>query len=140
MAYRYARGPEEREEMVQAAAFALWRRKPDPDTERRVILNAFVQHIRTQIAWRKRRDHCGSLCETSYETHPQEVYDVPFLMGLLTDRQREAIHLRFWEGLDTREVARRLGIGSVCVSSHTQNGLKRLRAYYLGEINASRDA
>ena len=48
-------------------------------------------------------------------------------MGMLTDRQREVIRLRFFEGMGQREVAQNIGVSQMTVSRVERQALATLR-------------
>ncbi len=101
---------------------------------------------------RKYRYHCKSLESMSEELAFQERYisreedftilcddqDFTCLVqneelaaGLrrLTDRQRQAIRLRFWEGYQCREIAAMFGCSPAAVTNLMQRAFKQLRTY-----------
>ncbi len=61
---------------------------------------------------------------------PQEIQDVynwePYL-NLLSDKEKEIILLRFWEGLNSKEIGEKLKMSDNTVRWHLSNGLKSLR-------------
>lgn len=101
---------------------------------------------------RKYRYHCKSLESMSEELAFQERYistkeDFTILCDVqdftclvqneklaaglrrLTDRQRQAIRLRFWEGYQCQEIAAMFGCSPVAVTNLMQRAFKQLRTY-----------
>jgi len=61
--------------------------------------------------------------------HPTLQYEeVTVALGRLPTRLRQAVALRYLEGLGQREVAQRLGCPQGTVATRTREGLLRLRA------------
>lgn len=58
----------------------------------------------------------------------------------LTDRQREAIYLRYYEGLRQCEIARRLGVNPSTVTRLLQHAQKRIKDYMQFYIDYARFA
>lgn len=103
---------------------------------------------------RKYRYHCKSLESMSEELAFQERYiskEEDFMIlcdiqdftclvqneelaaGLrrLTDRQRQAIRLRFWEGYQCQEIAAMFGCSPAAVTNLMQRAFKQLRTYLI---------
>lgn len=101
---------------------------------------------------RKYRYHCKSLESMSEELAFQERYisteeDFTILCDVqdftclvqneelaaglrrLTDRQRQAIWLRFWEGYQCQEIAAMFGCSPAAVTNLMQRAFKQLRTY-----------
>lgn len=101
---------------------------------------------------RKYRYHCKSLESMSEEPAFQERYisteeDFTILCDVqdftclvqneelaaglrrLTDRQRQAIWLRFWEGYQCQEIAAMFGCSPAAVTNFMQRAFKQLRTY-----------
>jgi len=61
---------------------------------------------------------------------PQEVKEIinwePYLT-VLPEKEREIIRLRFWDGLNSKEIGSRLKISDSTVRWHLSNGLKTLK-------------
>ncbi len=104
---------------------------------------------------RKYRYHCKSLESMSEELTFQERYidtegDFTLLCGIqdftdlvqneelaaglrrLTDRQRQAIRLRFWEGYQCQEIAVMFGCSPAAVTNLMRRAFKQLRIYLMG--------
>ncbi|GAA1270456.1 sigma factor-like helix-turn-helix DNA-binding protein [Saccharothrix xinjiangensis] len=68
------------------------------------------------------------------EHHPVEAHwPVLHSFGLLPQRQREVIFLRFWADLDTVETSRVLGCTTGSATSRTSRGPARLREALTGD-------
>lgn len=103
---------------------------------------------------RKYRHHCKSLESMSEELAFQERYisteeDFTILCDVqdftclvqneelaaglrrLTDRQRQAIRLRFWEGYQCQEIAVMFGCSPAVVTNLLQRAFKQLRTYLI---------
>lgn len=103
---------------------------------------------------RKYRYHCKSLESMSEELAFQERYisteeDFTILCDVqdftclvqneelaaglrrLTDRQRQAIRLRFWEGYQCQEIAAMFGCSPAAVTNLMQRAFKQLRTYLI---------
>ena len=103
---------------------------------------------------RKYRYHCKSLESMSEELTFQERYintgeDFTILCGIqdfidlaqneklaaglrrLTDRQRQAIQLRFWEGYQCQEIAVMFGCSPAAVTNLMRRAFKQLRTYLI---------
>ena len=71
--------------------------------------------------WQRLRDTESALAQLERSA-------VVAAMRTLTDRQREAIVLRYYSGLSEAEVAAAMGISRGAVKSHTARGMAALRA------------
>jgi RNA polymerase sigma factor (sigma-70 family) len=68
--------------------------------------------------------------ETSYEDRDELIT----ARQQLPPMQRNAVVLRHWLGLSTRDTATELGISEGTVKSHTARGLERLSALLNSEV------
>ena len=89
---------------------------------------------------RKYRYHCKSLESMSEELAFQERYisteedqNEELAAGLrrLTDRQWQAIRLRFWEGYQCQEIAAMFGCSPAAVTNLIRRAFKQLRTYLI---------
>ncbi len=71
-------------------------------------------------------DPRGQLPEVAADNQAA-VQNVLRLMRQLPQRQREAVLLRIWEGLDVAQTAQAMGCSSGSVKTHLSRGLSRLR-------------
>lgn len=84
-------------------------------------------------------DHCRRLKRERQKLEEKEFYSQqeikeiinwePYL-NLLPDKEREIILLKFWKGLNSKEIASLLSISDSTVRWHLSNGLKTLRNNY----------
>lgn len=91
-----------------------------------VLKNLFFDYCR-----RQKREY-QKLEEKEFYSQ-QEIKEIinwePYL-NLLPDKEREIIYLKFWKGLNSKEIAAQLLISDSTVRWHLSNGLKSLRNYY----------
>ncbi len=71
-------------------------------------------------------DPRGELPEVAADNQAA-MQEVLRLMRQLPQRQREAVLLRIWEGLDVAQTAQAMGCSSGSVKTHLSRGLSRLR-------------
>lgn len=98
----------------------------------RCVLNAGRMHLRAAGRRRTREDRAWLLQRPSPIGTPELAPEVREAVAGLSARQRAVIFLRYWEDLDERQIAARLGIGVGSVRRHLhraqQNVEGRLRA------------
>lgn len=86
----------------------------------RSVLNAGRMHLRSATRRRRREDRSQQLVErlgapsASFELSPE----VRRAVAGLSTRQRAVVFLKYWEDLDERQIADRLGIGVGSVRRH----------------------
>ena len=97
----------------------------------RTLLYQITLNACREVRRRRGRDlrfASGAEAEEPVATAPDpRLTDLARALGGLSDRQREAVVLRFYEGLDTRETARVMGCREGTVKSHLHRALETLR-------------
>lgn len=140
------------EDVVQEAFLSLWRRPDTFEPSRgsiaaylfRAVHNKAVDAVRHEQAL-KNRERAGSAGGMPGEDQEVVVEEdwlryrrerVADALTGLSDRQREAIRLAYFEGLTYQGVAERLGIPEGTAKTRIRDGMIRLRAL-LDEAGAS---
>jgi len=93
-----------------------------------------VKDWRRGIARRARREEAVAVARQP-EPHPSVTVlrdEVAVALGRLPTRLRQAVALRYLEGLDQRAAAQRLGCPQGTLATRTRQGLLRLRALVAG--------
>ena len=113
------------EDVVQDAFVSVhraWSRVREPRWYlRRAVVNACTSYHRRVFRERRAGARTGS---TTVELGADELFDV---LAMLPARQRAAIVLRYWHGLDEREIAHALGCRPGTVGSLLHRATARLR-------------
>ena len=126
MAYLITGSKAQAEEAVQECfvrVFERWRRIDDPAAYmRRAVINRCASWHRHRAV--VRRTQSAVATEESYKDHPDEFRDV---LDSLPPRRRAVVILRFYEGLDTAEIARSLGISKGTVKSTLHRALEQMK-------------
>jgi RNA polymerase sigma-70 factor (sigma-E family) len=128
-----AGGPEDGEDLLQAALERMFRRRraaiADPEGYlRRTMVNLAADGWRRRQSWRAKVPLLGQPPATPDPT--DAVDDRDRLIRLLRDlppRQRTAIVLRYWEDLSEEDAARAMGCTPGTVKAAASRGLARLR-------------
>ena len=109
LAFLLTGSAETAQDVVQDAFVSVhraWSRVREPKAYlRRAVVNACTSHHRR--AFRARRAHAQHPGPDVVELGADEMFDV---LATLPARQRAAIVLRYWHGLDEREIAGVLGL------------------------------
>jgi RNA polymerase sigma factor (sigma-70 family) len=121
------------EDCAQEALFRLWRRRRDVEDPRawvfRCAFNIASSTFRRRAAERRALHRSGQQMQpTSTPTAPIE-RDLDLYLGLaaLSDRQRQAVLLRYLADFDLPRVALAMGCSSGTVKAHLARGLAALR-------------
>lgn len=129
-AYLVVRDWHTAEDVVQQAlvnVYAVWPRVR-PETQdayaRKVVVNACLSHLR-----RHRPETVVAQPPESAVVAGSAPLDVGHALGLLPDRQRAIVALRFLDDLSVAEVAQVLDIAEGTVKSQTHRALETLRAH-----------
>ena len=142
LAYRVLQDAGAAEEAVQEAFLAVWQQaaRLDPKRGRIESLVLAVTHRRAIDLARARRrrmaplialeedvvdDRAGDLFELALQSLTLE--SVVVALRSITEEQRVAIELAFFEGLTAREIAERVGSPVGTVKSRLRLGLEKLR-------------
>ena len=129
------------EDLTQQAfvrLYAAWPRVRRHSAEayaRKVVVNACLSHLRKHRPERP----TGSLPDRETTTSPDQVLDLAQALGMLPDRQRAIVALRFLDDLSVTAVADLLGVAEGTVKSQTARALDTLRAR-LPELVASEES
>jgi RNA polymerase sigma-70 factor (ECF subfamily) len=145
-ARRVVKCPETAAEVVQEVLFRLWRDREALAIREhlgaylsRAVRNRALDHLkrqRVESRWRERmlleatREHASRLTEASSE----EALDAPWdgavqrALERLPSKRRQAILLRWRDGLSYQEIAAALGVSAKTVENQIGRGLKSLRA------------
>ena len=136
------RDPSISEEVAQDVLVEVWRISPrfDPGRGRAITWVLTIAHrravdrVRSEDASRRRTERVGIADhQPGFDSTAAEVVDlderrrVEAGLGAMTDLQRQAIELAYFEGLTYREVAERLGVPLGTVKTRMRDGLQRLR-------------
>jgi DNA-directed RNA polymerase specialized sigma24 family protein len=89
---------------------------------------ACVEAGRRLLRWR--RDARLSTRPAICMPLPDEIGDVPYLLGQLTPRQRQVVHLAYWYGLGVKETGEALGVEWTTAARLKHDALARLRRIY----------
>jgi RNA polymerase sigma-70 factor, ECF subfamily len=142
VARRVVRDPQMAEDIAQEALVEVWRQAPrfDPSKGRATSWIVTIAHrravdrVRSEQSRHEREDRVGRDTATVSTTEPSarlEAADttVELATGLasLTELQRDAIRLAFYEGRTHQEVAQLLGIPLGTAKTRIRDGLIRLR-------------
>ncbi|KQY63964.1 MULTISPECIES: SigE family RNA polymerase sigma factor [unclassified Nocardioides] len=129
-AYLVVRDWHTAEDVTQLAlvnVYAAWSRIR-PETRdayaRKAVVNECLSHLRR----RKPESVVDQLPEKASDDHSTPL-DVGHALGLLPDRQRAIIALRFLDDLSVADVAQALGVAEGTVKSQTSRALETLRAH-----------
>ena len=110
---------------------AKGRRRWRPRARLRTLLYQIALNTCREIRRRRARDaRLTSDAVTREDTVPARdprLADLARALDVLSQRQREAVVLRFYEGLDTRETAKVMGCRQGTVKSHLHRALEALR-------------
>ncbi len=102
-----------------------------PKTKQRSWLFSVLKNRFYDICRRNKRERI-KLEEKEFYS-PQEIREIinwePYL-SFLKDKEREIITLRFWKGLNSKEIGNQLDMSDNTVRWHMSNGLKTLRNSY----------
>ncbi len=142
------------EEVAQDVLLEVWRTAPrfDPDRGRATSWILTMAHrravdrVRSEQASRDRTERVGiAESQPAFDATAEEVVElderrrqegeVRSAMGGMTDLQRQAIELAYFEGRTYREVAELLGVPLGTVKTRMRDGLIRLR----GALGSSED-
>lgn len=144
----YCGDPEVARDLTQEALARAWvhwtrvKRMDRPEMwVRRVALNLAKSHFRRWSSERSAQDRRqADTCVTDFvgaETNRVVVRDA---IARLSDRQRSALLLRYFEDLSVDETARVMNCGAGTVKKLTARGLVALRAQLGSDIRVMRDA
>ncbi len=113
------------QDVVQDAFVSVhraWARVREPQAYlRRAVVNVCTSHHRRMFRVRRTMERTGP---STVELGADELFDV---LASLPARQRGAIGLRYWHGLDERDIARALGCRPGTVGSLLHRATARLR-------------
>ncbi len=130
------------EEVTQDVLLEVWRKAPswDPDRGKATTWILTIAHrravdrVRSEQASRERTEKVGIASRTvAFDATADEVTDrdeqdrVRHALGGLTDLQREAIELAYYDGYTYREVAEKLDVPLGTIKTRMRDGLLRLR-------------
>jgi RNA polymerase sigma-70 factor (sigma-E family) len=129
-AYLIVRDWHQAEDLTQQAfvrLYAAWpriRRESLDAYARKTVVNACLSHLRRN----RPESPTDRLPDGAIATRESEL-DIGQALGLLPDRQRAIIALRFLDDLPVTAVAEALGIAEGTVKSQTSRALETLRAH-----------
>ena len=142
MVRRVLRDPSQSEEVTQEVLVEVWRTASRFDTQRGrartwVLTMAHrraVDRVRSEQAGRDRRDRVGAQDATRAFDEVAEQVETRFeheqirdALVTLTDLQREAVELAYFQGYTYRQVAELLGAPLGTIKTRMRDGLIRLR-------------
>jgi RNA polymerase sigma-70 factor (sigma-E family) len=126
LAYLLTGSKTQAEEAVQhcfAKVFERWTRIDDPAAYlRRAVVNRCASWHRHRAV--VRRTQSAVATDESYNDHPDELRDV---LDALPPRRRAVVILRFYEGLDTAEIAGTLAVSEGTVKSTLHRALEQMK-------------
>jgi DNA-directed RNA polymerase specialized sigma24 family protein len=91
--------------------------------------DACIRANRRQL-WYRVRDALPPM-RTVWTEPPDEILDVPYLLGLLTPREREVVKLFYWQDMAIKTIGDRLGIHWTTAATLKRKALAKLRAIYV---------
>jgi RNA polymerase sigma-70 factor, ECF subfamily len=142
VARRVVRDPQMAEDIAQEALVEVWRQAPrfDPSKGRATSWIVTIAHrravdrVRSEQSRHDREDRAGRATDTVSTAEPGARLEAAATtdelatgLALLTDVQRDAIRLAFYEGRTHQEVAQLLGIPLGTAKTRIRDGLIRLR-------------
>lgn len=146
VALRVVRDPGMAEDIAQEALVEAWRKAPEFDPERgraqtwvlTIAHRRAVDRVRREQRQRQQMEAEAAVAERESTPAEQDtVVEVDFrkwqsarvraAFGVLSDIQREAIELAYYDGCTQTEVAARLGIPLGTTKTRIRDGMKRLR-------------
>ena len=126
LAYLLTGSKAQAEEAVQdcfAKVFERWARINDPTAYmRRAVVNRCASWHRHRAV--VRRTQSAVATDEAYNDHPDELRDV---LDALPARRRAVVILRFYEGLDTAEIAGTLAVSEGTVKSTLHRALEQMK-------------
>lgn len=149
LARRIVGNPTQAEEVTQEAFLEVWRRAPDFDPALgsgvswvlRIAHSRSVDRVRRERASRDRDDRVARRdIAPAFDPVVERVVatlehqQVRRALDVLTDLQREAVVLAYYEGLTHREISERLGAPLGTIKTRLRDGLLRLE----GALGTSR--
>lgn len=90
----------------------------------RILSTPDSDHTGAYEAFMRSEAGDNSLRMQAYKTALKDI-----IQSELTDRQREALTLYYFDRLKIREAAVQMGISGAAVSTHIRRGMKRLKKY-----------
>ncbi len=125
----------EAEDAVQDAFLRYWERAPDfesPEHERAWLLRVLVNGCKSRLRapWRRRT---APLLETYPAASPEEQETLEAIQALPL-KERTAVHLYYYEGYHTAEIAALTGQREGTVRSQLSRARARLRVLLKGEL------
>jgi RNA polymerase sigma-70 factor (ECF subfamily) len=142
VALRVLRDPGYSEEITQETFLQIWRTAAAYDPSRGSALawivtlahRRAIDRVRSAQSAVDREFRYGSSAhDIAYDdvlesvTQRLEAEEVARCMGALTNTQREALHLAYYQGLTYSEVAEKLGVGVSTAKTRMRDGLIKLR-------------
>lgn len=140
IAYRKMQNHEDAQEVVQNLFVEIWEKRDklfiaNPQNYLRVSLrNKCIDLIRFRIIQDRYVDHCKSfqqsLCQTQDEIAFNELSErVDKSIGNLPEKSRNIFALSRYEGLSTREIAKKIKLSEKAVEYHLTKAIKILKAH-----------
>lgn len=140
IALRVVRDPARAEEITQEVFLEIWRRAARYLSDRgsarawigTIAHRRAVDVVRSEAASRKRMERVGRLVDTEYDEvlEAVEVADdrrrVSGALDRLSDAQRQAVELAYFEGLTYREVSEQTGVPLGTIKTRMRAALTRL--------------
>jgi DNA-directed RNA polymerase specialized sigma24 family protein len=90
--------------------------------------DACVRAHRRALFWRE-RDALPPM-RTVWADRPDEVLDVSYLLGLLTPRECQVVHLFYWHDMALKDIGDRLGVHWTTAATLKRDALAKLRTIY----------
>jgi RNA polymerase sigma-70 factor (ECF subfamily) len=138
---RIVRDPAQSEEVTQEVFVELWRQAARFDSCRgglhgwavTIARRRAIDRVRSEQSYRERRSHDAAATAVASETPADEVIEslerdrARVALSGLSDVQRQALELAFFDGLTHVEIADALGVPLGTAKTRIRDGLIRLR-------------
>jgi len=131
--------PEEAKDIAQATMIALAARHEPPENPEAWVTTVAKNHAKNESRRRQRQDLKEPLADLPPIRIVEDVDQVLVRLVVrdaiasLPLRQRQAIEFCYLQGLDRREAAERMGIGTESIKTHLRRGFESLRASLMDE-------
>ena len=129
MAYSYLHNMEDAEDIVQETVICYWQKAPqnmDMAKEKAWLLTVAANLSKNKIRYKKRRK-TDELLDTLVQEEREDLSFVWEAVKTLPMKYREAVHLFYYEGYPTRDIAQILHRNESSVRSDLRRGREQLK-------------